>query len=153
MKVRQCGKFQELWKFLQVQSQKPSRVMMKLSLMRTTTGKEDYRKGRPRITSAAEHKFIRVTRHISLTPSFSAATSDLGQQHQCNSIASAPLLTRTWARTRDPLHTDNSHPQSIVIHRSTNPQTLQSKGNNYFKVSEWVTSPIETLLSRTLLTS
>ena len=27
--------------FLQVQSQKPSRAMMKLALMRTTTGKED----------------------------------------------------------------------------------------------------------------
>ena len=31
----------ELFKFLQVQSQKPSRAMMKLALMRTATGKED----------------------------------------------------------------------------------------------------------------
>jgi hypothetical protein len=32
------------------------------------------------------------------------------------------------------------------------PQLLQSKGNNYFKVSERVMSPIETLLARTPLT-
>ena len=41
MKVSQYGQFQELWKFLQVQSQKPSSAMMKLALMRTATGKED----------------------------------------------------------------------------------------------------------------
>ena len=34
-------KFQELWKFLQVQSIKPSNTAMKLSLMRTATGMED----------------------------------------------------------------------------------------------------------------
>ena len=37
----QSGTFQKLWKFLQVQSQKTSRAMMDLSLMRTATGKED----------------------------------------------------------------------------------------------------------------
>ena len=41
MKVNQWGTFQELWTFLQVQSQKPSSAMMKLALMRTATGKED----------------------------------------------------------------------------------------------------------------
>ena len=41
MKVRQSGKFQELWTFLQVQSQKPSSAMMKMALMRTATEKED----------------------------------------------------------------------------------------------------------------
>ena len=41
MKVSQCGKFQELRKFLQVKSQKPSSTMTKLALMRTSTGKED----------------------------------------------------------------------------------------------------------------
>ena len=41
MKVSQYRTFQELWKFLQVQSQKPSSAMMKLALMRTATGKED----------------------------------------------------------------------------------------------------------------
>ena len=41
MKVSQCRTFQELLKFLQVQSQKPSSAMMKLALMRTATGKED----------------------------------------------------------------------------------------------------------------
>jgi hypothetical protein len=39
MKVSQFGKYQDLWKFLQVQSQKPSSAMMKL--MRTAAGKED----------------------------------------------------------------------------------------------------------------
>ena len=41
MKVSQSGKILEFWKFLQVQLEKPSSAMMKLSLMRTTTGKED----------------------------------------------------------------------------------------------------------------
>ena len=41
MKISQYGTFQELLKFLQVQSQKPSSAMMKLALMRTITGKED----------------------------------------------------------------------------------------------------------------
>ena len=41
MKVNQYGTFPELLKFLQVQSQKPSNSMMKLALMRTSTGKED----------------------------------------------------------------------------------------------------------------
>ena len=41
MKVSQAGKCQELLKFLQVQSQKPSCAMMKLALMRTATGMED----------------------------------------------------------------------------------------------------------------
>jgi hypothetical protein len=40
MKVSQSGKFQELFTFLQVKSQKPSSAMMKLALMGTTTGKE-----------------------------------------------------------------------------------------------------------------
>ena len=41
MKVSQSGTFQELLKFLQVQSLKPSSTMMKLVLMRTAKGKED----------------------------------------------------------------------------------------------------------------
>ena len=41
MKVSQYGTFQELLKFIQVQSQKPSSAMMKLALMRTATGMED----------------------------------------------------------------------------------------------------------------
>ena len=40
MKVSQFGKFQELLKHFQVQSQKPSSAIMKLALMRTVTGKE-----------------------------------------------------------------------------------------------------------------
>ena len=42
-------KFQELWNFLQLQSQKPSSAMMK----------DRHRKGRLRVTSAAEDKFLR----------------------------------------------------------------------------------------------
>ena len=41
MKVSQSGKFQELLKFLQVQSQKPSSAVMKLALIGTAIGKED----------------------------------------------------------------------------------------------------------------
>ena len=41
MKVSQSETFQELSKILQVQSQKPSSVMIKLALMRYATGKED----------------------------------------------------------------------------------------------------------------
>jgi hypothetical protein len=48
----QYGKFEELRKFLQGLSQTPSSVVMKLTLSMT---------GRPRVTSAAEDKFIRVT--------------------------------------------------------------------------------------------
>jgi hypothetical protein len=40
MKVSQSRKCQELLKFLQVQSQKPSSAMMKLALIRPATGKE-----------------------------------------------------------------------------------------------------------------
>jgi hypothetical protein len=41
MKVSQSGKYRDLGTFLQVQLQKPSNAMMKLSLMRTATGNED----------------------------------------------------------------------------------------------------------------
>jgi hypothetical protein len=41
MKVSQYRTFQYIFKFLQVQSQKTSSAMMKLSLMRTATGMED----------------------------------------------------------------------------------------------------------------
>jgi hypothetical protein len=65
---------------------------------------------------------------------------------QCNSIASGPLLVPTWA----PLHTSTTvtHEASSPI-APQNPRPLQSKGNYYFKVSEQVTSPIETLLAHT----
>ena len=41
MKVCQYGRFQELRKFNQVLSQKPSSTMMKLALIRTATGTEE----------------------------------------------------------------------------------------------------------------
>ena len=50
MNLSQSGKFQELLKFLQVQSPKPSSAMMKLAL-RTATGME------VPVISAAEDKF------------------------------------------------------------------------------------------------
>ena len=89
-------------------------------------------------------RFTSVTLTPLLTSSFSAATSDPGQQHQCNSIT----LDCPRARTRDPLHTLTTvpHEASLAI-APQKPRPLQSKGNHYFKVSEQVTSPIETLFS------
>ena len=60
------------------------------------------------------------------------------------------LLAHNRARTRDPLHTSTTvtHETSLPI-APQKPLPLQSKGNYYFKVSEQVTSPIETLLTRT----
>jgi hypothetical protein len=44
-------------------------------------------------------------------------SSDPGKQHQCNSIASVPLLAPTWARTSDSLHTSttDTHEASLPI--------------------------------------
>ena len=81
--------------------------------------------------------------------SFSAATSDPGQQHQCKSIASVPLLAPTCAQTRDPLHTDNSHPRSTVTHRATKAAALAEQGEQLLQGL----GAIETLLARTPLTS
>jgi hypothetical protein len=52
----------------------------------------------------------------------------------------------TRARTRDPMHTSTTD-----THEASLPFAPQkkSKGNHYFKVSEQVTSPIETPLART----
>ena len=49
--------------------------------------------------------------------------------------------------------THRQQPPSKHRYPSLYMQPLQSKGNNYFKVSERVTSPIETLLACTPLTS
>jgi hypothetical protein len=64
----------------------------------------------------------------------------------CNSITLDRPLAHTRARTRDPLHTSTTvtHEASLPI-SPQKPRPLQSKGNFYFKVSEQVTSPIETL--------
>ena len=61
-----------------VQSQKPSSAMMKLSLMR-----KPHRKGRPRVTSVAEDKFITVTslRNYSPNKCFRGQVTD-ASQHQ-----------------------------------------------------------------------
>ena len=68
----------------------------------------------------------------------------------CNSLASVPLLAPTWIWTRDPLCTSTAASHEILLHIAPRkPRTLQSKGNNYFKVSERVKSPLETLLART----
>ena len=55
-------------------------------------------------------------------------------------------LAHSRARTRDLLHTTETHEASLPI-APQKPRPLQSKGNYYFKVSEQVTSPIETLFS------
>src|SRR5688572_3960669 len=74
--------------------------------------------------------------------------------HLCNSIASISLLTPTWARTRDPLHTSTTATLKASLPIAPQkPWPLQSKGNNNFEVSERVTSPIETLLACTPLAS
>ena len=68
----------------------------------------------------------------------------------CNSIASVPLLAPTWAQPRAPLHTSTTAtPEASLPIAPQKPRPLQSEGNNHFKVSEQVTSPIETLLART----
>jgi hypothetical protein len=66
----------------------------------------------------------------------------------CNSITLDRPLAHTRARIRDPLHTSTTvtHKASLPI-APQKPRPLQSKGNYYFKVSEQVTSPIETLFS------
>jgi hypothetical protein len=70
------------------------------------------------------------------------------------SVACVPLLTPTCAWTRDPLHTSTTATlEASLPIAPQKPRPLQSKGNNYFKVSERVTSPIETLLARTPPTS
>ena len=56
----------------------------------------------------------------------------------CNSLASVPLLAPTWDRTRDPLHTSTTATLEASL-----PIAPQKR----------VTSPIETLLARTPLTS
>jgi hypothetical protein len=68
--VSQYGTFQELRKFIQVQLQKPSSAMMKLAL---------HRKGSPRVTSAAEDKFIRVNYTSDCSPNKCFADTS---QHQ-----------------------------------------------------------------------
>ena len=60
----------------------------------------------------------------------------------------------TRARTRDPLQRSitDTHKASLTI-APQKPRPSQSKGNHYFKVSEQVTSPIETLWARTTANS
>ena len=79
MKVSQSGKYQELLKFLQVQSQKPSSAMMTLALMRTATGKEDI------LTSTAEDKFI-------------GASEISSQKDASHSSSNRPISTSTVQR-------------------------------------------------------
>ena len=67
---------------------------------------------------------------------------------KCNSITLDRPLAHTRVRTRDPLHTSTT----VTLEASLpiapqKPRLLQRKGKYYFKVSEQVTSPIETLFS------
>jgi hypothetical protein len=56
----------------------------------------------------------------------------------CNRITLHPSPRPYPGANQGPsAHIDDSHPRSIVTHRST--KALQSKGNYYFKVSEQVT--------------
>ena len=74
--------------------------------------------------------------------------TQLGRLVTCDSVTLDRPLAHTRARTRDPLHTSTTvtHEASLPI-VPQKPRPLQSKGNYYFKVSEKVTSPIETLFS------
>ena len=54
MKVSQYGTFHELWKF-------QGAVAKTIKSYETGSHEDRHRKGRPRVTSAAEDKFIRVT--------------------------------------------------------------------------------------------
>jgi hypothetical protein len=91
--------------------------------------------------------------HFTLTPlltSFSTATSDLGQQHQCNSHTSlsSPLPGLEPRTLCTHQLTPSKHQLPIVPQK---PRPLQSKGN--YLVSQRVTSPNEILLAHTPLTS
>lgn len=58
-----------------------------------------------------------------------------------NSVASMPLVGPTWAWTRTFLNTLTRLTHKVVLPvMQQKPQLLQSNGNNYFLVSEWVTS-------------
>jgi hypothetical protein len=61
MKASQSRTFEELWTFLQMQSQKPRSAMMKLALMRTATGKRDPELPLLQRISALEFHRVQVT--------------------------------------------------------------------------------------------
>ena len=65
----------------------------------------------------------------------------------CNSTTLDRPLAHTRARTRDLLHTSTVTLEASLPIAPRKPRPLQSKGNYYFKVSEQVTSLIETLFS------
>ncbi|XP_055736796.1 coiled-coil-helix-coiled-coil-helix domain-containing protein 2-like [Salvelinus fontinalis] len=68
----------------------------------------------------------------------SNATSDPGQQHQCNSITlNRPL--DTGANQGPSAHINDGRPRSIVTHRSTKATALAEQGATLLKVSEQVT--------------
>ena len=89
------------------------------------------------------------TVHVGLSfPHENKSCNKIAPVWRCNSITLVRPLAPTRARTRDPMHTSTTvtHKASLPI-APQKPRPLQSKGNHYFKVSEQVTSPIETLFS------
>ena len=101
-------KIEKLWMCPQVQSQKPSSATMKQAHMRTAPGR------RPKVTSAAEDKFIRVTnlRNCKLT-----APQIRAQMNATQSSSSRHISTSTVQR--------RLHESGLCCYK----KTLQKKSN------------------------
>ena len=102
MKVSQYGKFQELRKFLQVQSQK--------RYDETGSHEDHHRNGRPRVTSAAENKFIRVNCTSEIAAQINASQS-LSNIHISTSTVQSRLCEsglHGWFAAKKPLLKDTN---------------------------------------------
>lgn len=85
--VSQSGKFQELLKFLQVQSQKSSSTMMKLAFMRTATGKKD-----------PELPLLQRISSLELTVPQIAAQINASQSSSNRHISTSTVQRTVWIR-------------------------------------------------------
>ena len=114
MKVSQSDTFPELWKFLQVQSQKPSSAMMKLTFMRTSTGKKDPELPLLQRISSLALPDSEIAAQINASQSSSNISTSTVQRRLCESglhgwiAAKKPLLKDTnnkkklgWAKKHE----------------------------------------------------
>ena len=117
MKVSQHGAFQELWKFPQVQSQKPSSAVMNLAIIRTATGKEDPEVPLLQRTSSLELSASEIADQINASESNRVQVTDISkstvQRRLCESgfhgriAVKKPLLKDTnkkrldWAKKHE----------------------------------------------------
>ena len=108
---------QGLWKFLQVQLQKPSSAMMKLALMRTATGKED-----PELPLLQRISSLRVTslRNCSPNKCFRVQVTDTFQHELFRGDCESGL--HGWIAAKKPLLKDinNNKKREITSLRSVN---------------------------------